>query len=545
MVRWFSGRLFTATKGKLVYAGQLLRTAVASLASLALASLSVTARAAGGSGTNDLAALKSLSLEDLAAVQVDTVVGASKHEQKVTEAPSAVSIVTADDIKKQGYRTLADVLRSVRGFYVTSDRGYNSIGTRGMNIPGDFGGRLLITVDGHRLNDPIYDTAASGMEFILDVDLIERVEVIRGPGSSLYGNNAFLGVINVITRKGRDVDGAEVSGSAGGVAGTFDTYTGRFTYGNKFTNGVELMLSGTFYDSAGDRSLYYPEFSAINNGVARNMDGGWAGSGFASISWKGLSLEGGYVNREKTWPTAPYSTPDAIIIFNNPSFATTDKRGYANLQFQHTFENEWELLASVSYDYYGFNGVYPYDYLDPLHPLTLNQDVAQAQSVGGLVQVTKTFFEKHRVTAGAELRYDFQLDQENADLNPPATYLDSNESANIYSFFAQDEFQMLKNLALTAGLRYDQFSTFGGTVNPRAALIYHPWEPTTFKFIYGSAYRAPNAYENYYVSSVNKLNPDLGPETIRSYELVYEQRVGQHWSGSASLFYNDIQDLIR
>jgi len=146
------------------------------------------------------------------------------------------------------------------------------------------------------------------------------------------------------------------------------------------------------------------------------------------------------VNREKTWPTAPYSTPTAITIFNDPSFTTTDKRGYANLQFLHTFENEWELLTSVSYDYYGFNGVYPYDYLDPLHPRTLNQDVVQAQSVGGLVQVTKTFFEKHRVTAGTELRYDFQLSQENADLNPPATYLEvGNRSEGDNALYPDDD----------------------------------------------------------------------------------------------------------
>ena len=491
--------------------------------------------------TNDLAALKSLSLEDLAAVQVETVVGASKHEQKVSDAPSAVSIVTADDIKKQGYRTLADVLRSVRGFYVTYDRGYSVVGTRGMNIPGDFGGRLLITVDGHRMNDPIYDSTSSGMDFILDVDLIERVEVIRGPGSSLYGNNAFLGVINVITRKGGDVNGAEVSGSAA----TYDTYTGRFTYGNKFTNGVELLLSGTYYDSAGDRNLYYPQFSSINNGIAHDMDGGRAGSGFGSISWQGLSLEGGYVSREKTWSTAPYSTASAITIFNDPRFVTTDSRGYANLQFQHTFENEWEALASASYDYYRFSGIYPMDYLDPLHPVTLNHDFAQSQSVGALVQVSKTFFEQHRVTVGAEMRYDYQLDQKNSDIAPQATYLDSKQSANFYSFYAQDEFQVLTNLILNAGLRYDQFSTFGGTLNPRAALIYHPWEPTTFKLIYGQAFRAPNAYENYYTSTENKQNPNLRPETIRSYELVWEQRLSQHWSSSASLFFNDIDNLIR
>lgn len=505
---------------------------------MALALLSLAAWAADS--TNEVAALKSLSLEDLAAVQVDTVVGASKHEQKVTEAPSAVSIVTADDIKQQGYRTLADILRSVRGFYVSYDRGYNYIGMRGIDIPGDFGGRMLITVDGHRMNDPLYDTAASGTDFILDVDLIERVEVIRGPGSSLYGNNAFLGVINVITRKGSSVNGAEVSGSAG----TFDAYTGRITYGTKFTNGVDLMLSGTLYDSAGNPNLYYPEFSAINNGVAHDMDGGWARSAFASISWNGLSLEGGFVDRKKTWPTAPYSTADAIVIFNDPRFFTIDERAFADLKLEHTFENELAVMARVYYDHYRYDAQYPYDYLDPLYPVTLNRDFAQSESVGTEVQVSQTFFERHRVTAGTEVRYDFLLDQANFDLDPPASYLDSRETASFYSFYAQDEYQVLKNGILNAGVRYDYFSTFGDTVNPRVALIYQPWEPTTFKLIYGQAFRAPNAYENYYVSSVNKRNPSLGPETIRSYELVYEQRVGQHWSGSASLFFNDIKNLI-
>ncbi len=190
--------------------------------------------------TNDLetSKLAELSLQDLMQIEVPTVVTASKHEQKATEAPAAVTVVTKDDIRKYGYRTLADILRSVRGFYISYDRSYGFIGVRGLNRPGDYGGRVLILVDGHRLNDPIYDTAAVMNDFMVDVDLIERVEVIRGPGSSLYGNNAFFAIVNILTRPGRDVGGVELSGSAA----SFDTYRGRVTSGQKFANGLEVLV---------------------------------------------------------------------------------------------------------------------------------------------------------------------------------------------------------------------------------------------------------------------------------------------------------------
>jgi len=197
------------------------------------------------SGSQPVEDFTQLNLEQLMGVKVPIVYGASKHEQKVTEAPSAVSIVTQDDIQKFGYRTLADVLRSARGFFVTYDRSYSYIGVRGINRPGDFGGRVLITVDGHRLNEPLYDSAFNGNDFPLDVDLIDRVEIIRGAGSSLYGNNAFFAVINVVTRRGGAMNGVELSGAAA----SYDTYTGRLSYGKHFTNGLELVVSGSLFDS--------------------------------------------------------------------------------------------------------------------------------------------------------------------------------------------------------------------------------------------------------------------------------------------------------
>jgi outer membrane receptor for ferrienterochelin and colicin len=176
---------------------------------------------------DEIADLANMSIEELMNVKV---YGASKFEQKVTNAPSFVTIVTADEIKKSGYRTLADILRSVSGFVITNDRNYTYAAVRGLGVTGDYNSRILILIDQHRINDNIYNSAFLGNDFILDVDTIERVEIIRGPGSALYGSSAFFAVINIITRKGGNVKGLEISGSGG----TSESYKGRLTYGNKF-----------------------------------------------------------------------------------------------------------------------------------------------------------------------------------------------------------------------------------------------------------------------------------------------------------------------
>jgi iron complex outermembrane receptor protein len=229
--------------------------------------------------------------------EIPSVYGASKYQQKVTEAPSSVTIVTSDEIKKYGYRSLADILQSVNGFFVTNDRNYSFLGVRGFNRPGDYNSRVLLLVDGHRLNDNMYDQAAIGADAPLDVDLIDRVEIIRGPSSSLYGANAFFGVINVLTKRGRDIKGAEVSTEAG----SYDSYKGRFTYGDRFQNGLELLISGSFFDSAGHDRLFYKEFNepATNNGVARDVDGERYYHLFTRSSLTDVTFQGGYTYRSK------------------------------------------------------------------------------------------------------------------------------------------------------------------------------------------------------------------------------------------------------
>lgn len=130
--------------------------------------------------------LTGLSIEDLMKIEVASVYGASRFVQKVTEAPASIAIVTSEDIRTYGYRNLSDVLKSVRGIYVNYDRNYDYLGIRGFARPGDYNTHILLLVNGHRLNDNVYDTAPIGADFPLDINLIDRVEIIRGPSSSIY-----------------------------------------------------------------------------------------------------------------------------------------------------------------------------------------------------------------------------------------------------------------------------------------------------------------------------------------------------------------------
>jgi iron complex outermembrane receptor protein len=472
--------------------------------------------------------------------EIPSVFGASKYEQKVTEAPSSVSIVTADEIKKYGYRTLADILGSIRGFYTTYDRNYHYLGVRGFNRPGDYNSRILLLADGHRINDYIYDMAPIGTDFPIDVDLIDRVEVIRGPSSSLYGASAFFGVINVITKSGRDLKESEVSGEAA----SHETYKGRFSYGNRFQNGFEMLLSGSIYDSEGD-DWYYKEFDdpTTNYGQAEGVDDDQYHSFFLKASFNDFAFQGVYSSREKGIPTSPWE-----IEFNNPQNRTTDDYIYLDLKYEHSFSNQLDVLARIYYDRYEYDGDYLWDWADPGDPpfLVLNKDFAYGKTLGTELQFRKRLFETHKFVLGGEYRDNFRQDQGTYDEDPFWEYIDDKRDSNNWAVYLQDEFQILENLIFNAGVRYDHYDNFGGTTNPRLALIYNPVEKTTLKLLYGEAFRAPNFYELFYHDGpdVQKNNPDLDPETINTYELVLEQYLGNHLRGVATGFYYKIEDLI-
>lgn len=473
--------------------------------------------------------LTSLSLEELLSVEVYS---ASKFPQKITEAPAAVTVITAADIRNHGHRTLADILASARGLFVTYDRNYQYLGVRGFNRPGDYNSRILLMVDGYRLNDPVYDQAFIGTEFPLDVDLIERVEIVRGPGSSIYGSNAFFAVVNVFTRHGRDFDGAEVSGELA----SFGVDKERLSYGKRYENGAELLLSASRYRSSG-QDLFFPEYNtpASNNGLARNLDGDRNHSLFGKLAYGGFTLAGAYSSRTKQVPTAAYGA-----VFNQPGHETTDAQGYADLDYYGKLGERWDIAGHVFYGSYAFTGDYPFG-----PPLVLNRDETEGRWGGAEARLTGRLGD-HKLVLGAEYQDNFRQDQRNFDVAPYTSYLDDRRSSTREGVYLQDEITLMPGLLLNAGVRYDRYSTVGGTTNPRLGLIWMPRETTALKLLYGTAFRAPNAFEQYYHDGnvTSKASPNLKPEEVASYEFVAEHELRPSVRLIASVYRNKISNLI-
>ena len=473
--------------------------------------------------------LTNLSLEELMKIPVH---GASGFDQKTTEAPASVTIVTADDIQKFGYRTLADLLRSVRGFNVTYDRNYSYAGFRGFSSTGDYNSRFLVLVDGHRVNENIYHSVLIGTEFIVDMDLIDKVEIIRGSASSLYGSDAFYGVINITTKSSDKIGQPEIAGAYG----SYDSFKGRVSYGRKYDNGVDLTMSGTDYFSRG-QDLYYTQFdnSITPGGIAHNDDGDKSGTLFGRMKYGPFALEGAWVSRDKTIPTAPWGTD-----FNNPNTFTVDKSWYLNLNYHQKVFRDLDITARVYFDNYQYDGNYSYSG-------SINKDTALGQALGSEITVSRPLFDgAHKLTVGAKFVDNINQNQKNEDVTPYSLNLDSREHDQEWSFFAQDEYRVTPWLLINAGLCEDHSPNFGDLLNPRLAFIIQPRDSTTLKLIYGTALRPPNAYELYYADGVTSERPSfLDPEKITNYEAIVEQRLFSNYRLSAGVFAYEIDDMIR
>ncbi|OGB23666.1 MAG: hypothetical protein A3I66_24145 [Burkholderiales bacterium RIFCSPLOWO2_02_FULL_57_36] len=479
-----------------------------------------------------LARLTEMPFESLLEMQVYS---ASKFEQKISDAPSVATVITAEEIKAYGWRTLADALNSIRGLYVTNDRNYNYLGARGFLRPGDYNSRFLLLVDGYRLNDVVYDQAPIGSDFILDPELISRIEYIPGPGSSVYGSNAFFGVINVISKPVTEAFGTRLSVEAG----SFGARRAGIRHGWEMEGGMRFLLSASRSVIRG-QDLYYPEFNtpAANNGIARRLDFDRSSHLLFKTELGNMTLSLMHAERNKGIPTASFEQ-----AFNEPASHTVDTQSAIKLDYRTALNNRTDLSWQAFIGRHDYVGSYVYD--GP--PITVMRDGGIARWWGGEVKIVSTAFDRHKLVAGAEYQRDARRDQYNHDLDPYRINLHDRRSGYRAALYAQDEFALRPDLLLNAGLRYDRVPSAGSNVSPRVALVWHGTPSTTVKAIMGSAFRAPNAYELYYEVAGDggqKANPSLEPEKIRSTELALEHQFSENARATISVFRNGVTNLI-
>jgi iron complex outermembrane receptor protein len=478
--------------------------------------------------------LGQIPLEQLMQLGVQRVFGAADRLQPVTEAPSSVTIVTSDEIARYGYRTLADILRGVRGFYVTDDRNYSYVGARGFNRPGDYSTRVLLLVNGHRVNDNVFDQASVGADFGIDAAMFERVEIIRGPASSLYGANALFAMVNVVTRTGGSINGASLDVDSG----TLGARLVRGSAGRRLANGMDVALSGTFEQSSGAGHVYLPAFDVPGNngGLAEDLDGEGAGQLYGRVSRGDFVVTGTFGRRRKDVPTASFST---LFNAHDPAEGTIDKRTSVTAQYART-AGRTRIATEASVDHYGYDGTYPYPGESGQAPVIAFRDGARGLRWAITSRVTRAVRGRQTLAAGGEFVDNVQQNQWGHFDFASEDNFTLEGSSRQGAAYLQDEIRVQPWLIVNGGLRYDRYSHFSRTT-PRTAVIVMPSINHSLKYLYGQAFRPPNAYELYYYRDASAY---LRPESVRTHEWVWEGYFGDRIRTAVSAYRYEVSQLV-
>lgn len=472
---------------------------------------------------------------EIALTQADEVIGASRALEFVEEAPSSVTIVPRQELRLMRYPTLVEAVRGVPGVYAWNDGAYASLGFRGVGRLGSYGSRVLVLLDGHPLNDNWVGSSYVGYDGRVTLDDIERIEVVRGPGSVLYGTNAFSGVLNLVPRPLAEKNRTEFSlGASGdGVA------TARVRSDARFGKKSGLFSSVSVARGQG-RDYYFPEFVATTPpdvaGHVRGADGFEAGTleGRAIFDW--FSAAWYLQQHEKRLPTGEFDT-----LLGDPRAKQRDTRATVEFKAAPRLTQELSSVTRLYFNLYRFRGGYPRSPEEG----GLETDRFEGKWLGAEQRFEWKPSESFSLTAGGEGQLHVQVEQ--AARNEEGVLLDQDRPYEIGAAYVLTDIRPQRGLRFSAGARLDAYSTFGRSLNPRLAVIFEPYSGGNTKWMAGKAFRAPSVYELYYNDGgrTQRASPDLGPENIYSVELEHTHRFSPIWAATAALFGNQLRNLIR
>ncbi|MGZ0078783.1 TonB-dependent receptor plug domain-containing protein [Methylomonas sp. YC3] len=514
----------------------------------------------------------------------DMVSIASGYKQPISKAPSIATVITADDIKQIGATDIDEALESVPGLHVERNTiGYNPIYTfRG--IYSQFNQQVLMMINGIPITNS-YTGSRSEVWGGMPIRDIARIEIVRGPGSAVYGADAFAGVINVITKTKQDIEGTEV----GGRVGSFDTYDGWALHGGEWA-GFDVALAFEYHKTAGQDanvdadlqsqfdSLLGTRASLAPGPLNMSRDNLDARLDLSRGHWR---FRGGLQHR------SDFGNGSGIAQALDPVNRYASDRWNADVTYHNADIENWDLTTQASY----FETSQEIERNLTLFPAGTTLPIGANGQIGAgapvtfpngyignpevwerHVRISQTFayggFQGHQLRSGIGFNYDSLFKarvSQNFGIDPAtgapipslpgipltdvsgtsATFIPEVDRKVAY-LFLQDQWNFANDWSLTAGARYDRYSDFGNTFNPRAALIWEARYDLTAKLMYGSAFRAPSFQEMYIINNPAQLgNAALRPETMENVELGFDYRPTDSLRLGLNFFNFWWKDIIR
>ncbi len=465
------------------------------------------------------------------------LVTASKMEEHVDKTIATNTVFTQDDIQHIGARNLIDVLRLVPGIGITQTQtGWREIEVRGVKT--FLSEKVLIMLNGHPLDHNLQNAGSIWVYDDLPVDTIKRVEVVRGPGSALYGANAFLAVINIITQNAKDLNGLHTSAGWG----SFDTQQYRASWGKHFDNSAEAALHFNFTDTNGINSPIKADSLSVQ-GLNSNAPGkSQLTEGRYDLEWnlgyKDFKFDGRYINKK------------AGTFFGAATILSDDKTRQDYNDYFLRLSRNWKVQDNFTIDTQVYHDFYKADNIWQFTPSYFARTGFQDTRTGGEVQANYHISDTHAVIGGFSFSKEQQgniLDLGGKDPQHllPVPLLTAEKIRKRWGLYIEDVWDPLKNLRLTVGARYDRYNDFGGTFNPRMGFNWEFIKDYSLKFSYGTAYRAPAFGELALINNPVLLgNPTLKPEEVKTFEAGIIARPVMGLAAQATYYHSAINQII-
>lgn len=457
-----------------------------------------------------------LSLEQLLDI---TVVSASKKTEKVVDAPAAIYVITREDIIRSGVTTLPDALRMAPGVNVArADANSWAISIRGFNS--GLANKLLVLVDGRTIYNPVFGGALWEAHDLM-LENIERIEVVRGPGGSLWGANAVNGVINITTRRARDTQGTLVSVLAG----------------NEELGTVSVRQGGSF----GERGFYRAygkgfkrdaSYKPLVGGDTYDEWDGWR-SGFRADWGDEFTLQGDAyrVSSQQLKPNFSLAAPYAAIKQQDIVYDGINLLG----RWSHKGSNESQLSVQFYIDWARRDE--PFNFID-------DRTIYDTE-----VQYNFAPLEMHEVIAGVGVRYlaDNEIGNSNVAFSP------QQRRNQVYNTFLQDKITLVpETWFVTLGSKFERNNFSGFEAQPNIRLQWHPSQTQTLWSAASRAVRTPTPIEEDLTSTIATAanvraafvpNDNFKSEELTAYELGYRNQFTARISADVTAFYNDYDHL--